>query len=284
MEIKNILVATDFSNEAYNALFYATQIFASKKCTFHILHIYDDLTLTSSPINALFIGEKERLKLQTKSQENLTKTVHKIVLDTDNKLHKFNTISSIGTISKIISQTINNLQIDLILVGNKGKTGAKELFMGSNTIRIANTITQCPILAVPKEVAYQPIDEIAFVTDYKKGCTKNTLAMLLLIASITKAAIRVIHINEEGIMNPIQVSNKKLLKTSLAKTQHTFDDIWNYTDKANIIQDFLAQQDINMFAMAYHRRNFFERLLHEPVVLDLSIYATIPFLILPIQD
>ena len=108
--------------------------------------------------------------------------------------------------------------------------------------------------------------------------------MLLLIASITKAAIRVIHINEEGIMNPIQVSNKKLLKTSLAKTQHTFDDIWNYTDKANIIQDFLAQQDINMFAMAYHRRNFFERLLHEPVVLDLSIYATIPFLILPIQD
>ena len=284
MEIKNILVATDFSNEAYNALFYATQIFASKKCTFHVLHIYDDLTPTSSPINALFVGEKERLKLQTKSQENLTKTVHKIVLDTDNKLHKFNTISSIGTISKIISQTINNLQIDLIVVGNKGKTGAKELFMGSNTIRIANTITQCPILAVPKEIAYQPIDEIAFVTDYKKGCTKNTLTMLLLIASITKAAIRVIHINEEGIMNPIQVSNKKLLKTSLAKTQHTFDDIWNYTDKANIIQDFLAQQDINMFAMAYHRRNFFERLLHEPVVLDLSIYATIPFLILPIQD
>jgi hypothetical protein len=248
------------------------------------LHIYDGLTASSNPINALFVGKKERLKLQTKSQENLTKTVHKIVLDTDNKLHKFNTISSIGTISKIISQTINNLQIDLIVVGNKGKTGAKELFMGSNTIRIANNITQCPILAVPKEIAYKPIDEIAFITDYKKGCTKNTLTILLLIASITKAAIRVIHINEEGIMNPIQVSNKKLLKTSLAKTQHTFDDIWNYTDKAHVIQDFLAQQDITMFSIAYHRKTFFERLLHEPVVLDLSIYATIPFLILPIQD
>ena len=284
MEIKNILVATDFSNEAYNALFYATQIFASKKCTFHIMHIYDDLNATSSPRNVLFVGKKELLKLRTTSQENLTETVHKIVLDTGNKLHKFNTISSKGTISSIISQTIDNLQIDLIVMGNKGKTGAKELFMGSNTIRIANTITQCPILAVPKEIANRPIDEIAFITDYKKGCTKNTLAMLLSIASISKAAIRVLHINEEEIMNPIQVSNKKLLKTCLAKTQHSFDDIWNYSDKANIIHDFLTQQDIKMFAMAYHRRNFFERLLHEPVVMDLSIYATIPFLILPIQD
>jgi hypothetical protein len=187
-------------------------------------------------------------------------------------------------LSRVISKTVKNLQIDLIVVGNKRKTGAKELFMGSNTIRIANTITECPILAAPKEIAYQPIDEIAFITDYKKGCTKNTLTMLLSIASITKAAIRVLHINEEGIMNPIQVSNKKLLKTCLAKTQHSFDDIWNYTDKAHVIQDFLTQQDIKIFAMAYHRRNFFERLLHEPVVMDLSIYTSIPFLILPIQD
>jgi hypothetical protein len=59
MKIKNILVATDFSNESYNALFYVTQIFASKKCTFHILHIYDDLTATSGTRNVLFVGEKE---------------------------------------------------------------------------------------------------------------------------------------------------------------------------------------------------------------------------------
>ncbi|WP_339840080.1 universal stress protein [uncultured Maribacter sp.] len=284
MEIKNILVATDFSNEAYNALFYATQIFASKPCTFHIIHIYDDLTATSGPRNVLFVGKKELSHLRTTSQENLTETVHRIVLDTGSKLHKFNTISSKGTISSVISQTIDNLEIDLIVMGNKGKTGAKELFMGSNTIKIANTITQCPILAVPKEIAYKPIDEIAFITDFKKGYTRNTLAMLLSIASITDAAIRVLHINEEEIMNPSQVSNKKLLKKCLAKTQHSFDDIWNYADKANVIQDFLSERNIKMFAMAYHRRNFFERLLHEPVIMDLSIYANTAFLILPVQD
>jgi len=284
MTIKNILVATDFSNEAYNALFYATQIFASKRCTFHLINVYDDLTSASNSRNVLFIGKKELSRLKTLSQEKLTETVHKIILDTGNNLHKFNTISSKGTITSVLSQYIDNLQIDLIIVGNQGNTNAKEIFMGSNTIRIANTITQCPILAIPKEITYKPIDEIAFVTDYKKGCTKTTLAALLTIATLLSANITVLHINEESIMSSNQISNKKLLKLCLAKRSHSFDDIWNYADKANVIQDYILVRKIKMLAMAYHRRNFFERLLHEPVVMDLSIYATIPFLILPLQD
>ncbi|TDS14182.1 nucleotide-binding universal stress UspA family protein [Maribacter caenipelagi] len=282
MNIKNILVATDFSNEAYNALYYATQIFASKQCTFHIIHAYDDMIVNAK--NVLFTGQKELEKLQTTSQDNLTKTVHKIVLDTGNKLHKFNTISVKGSLPSVISKTIESHEIDLVVLGNKGKTGAKELFMGSNTIQIANTITTCPILAIPKEIAFKPIEEIAFVTDYKKGCTKSTISMLLNIANITDASIAVLHINEEEIMTPKQVSNQKLLDKCLVQTPHSYDEIWNYADKANVIQDFIAEREINMLAMSYHRRKFFERFLHEPVIMDLSIYATIPFLILPVQD
>ncbi|SIR21517.1 universal stress protein [Maribacter ulvicola] len=282
MKIKHILVATDFSNEAYNALYYATQIFATTPCTIHIVHAYNDIVISAK--NTILPGHKEMEKLQASSTENLTKTVHKIVLDTGNELHKFNTISSKGTLSSVISKTIDSHDIDLIVLGNKGKTGAKELFMGSNTIKIANTITKCPILAIPKEITFNPIEEIAFVTDYKKGCTKATLSMLLNIAAITAASIAVLHINEEEIKNPKQVSNQKLLDKCLLNTPHSYDEIWNYADKANVIQDFIAERKINMLAMSYHRRKFFERFLHEPVIMDLSIYATIPFLILPVND
>ncbi|MEP2237608.1 MAG: universal stress protein [Maribacter sp.] len=282
MKIKNILVATDFSNEAYNALFYATQIFASTACTFHIVHAFDDIVLSAK--NALFTGQKEMEDLQNLSEENLTKTVHKIVLDTGNKIHKFNTISSKGSLTTVISQTIDSHDIELVVLGNKGKTGAKELFMGSNTIQVANTITKCPILAIPQEIAFKPIKEIAFVTDYKKGCTKSTLSSLLNIATLTDASIAVLHINEEEIMTSKQVSNQKLLDKCLQQTPHSYDEIWNYADKANVIQDFIVEREISMLAMAYHRRKFFERFLHEPVIMDLSIYATIPFLILPVLD
>ncbi|WP_424001028.1 universal stress protein [Maribacter sp. IgM3_T14_3] len=282
MKIKNILVATDFSNEAYNALFYATKIFASTKCTFHIVHAYDDLVLSAK--NALLKGQKEMNNLQNLSQENLTKTEHKIILDTGNTIHQFNTISSKGSLASVISKTIESHDIDLVVMGNKGKTGAKELFMGSNTIQIANTITTCPILAIPREIAFKPIEEIAFVTDYKKGCTKSSISTLLDIASISEASVAVLHINEEEVMTSKQVSNQKLLDTCLLNTPHSYDEIWNYADKANVIQDFIAEREISMLAMSYYRRKFFERFLHEPVIMDLSIYATVPFLILPVQD
>lgn len=282
MKIKNILVATDFSNEAYNALFYATKIFASTICTFHIVHAYDDLVLSAK--NALLKGQKEMNNLQNLSQENLTKTEHKIILDTGNTIHQFNTISSKGSLASVISKTIESHDIDLVVMGNKGKTGAKELFMGSNTIQIANTITTCPILAIPREIAFKPIEEIAFVTDYKKGCTKSSISMLVNIAEISDASVAVLHINEEELMTSKQVSNQKLLDTCLLNTPHSYDEIWNYADKANVIQDFIAEREISMLAMSYHRRKFFERFLHEPVIMDLSIYATVPFLILPVQD
>ena len=284
MDLKNILVATDFSNEAYGALYYATQLLASKPCTFHIINIYDDLTSSNQPQKVLFIGEKELTRLRTTSVENLTKTAHKIALDTGNTLHKFNIISSRGTITSVISQTIDDLQIDLIVLGNKGKTGAKEIFMGSNTIRVANTILQCPILAIPKEIAYVPQHEIAFVTDFEKGCSRRTLAPLLFLSSISKAAVKIIHILEGDRLSSSQVSNKKLLEITLAEVSYSFLDLVEFTNKAKVIQSYISKEKISMLAMAYQRRKFFDRLFHEPLIKDLSIYAQIPFLILPIRD
>jgi nucleotide-binding universal stress UspA family protein len=184
----------------------------------------------------------------------------------------------------VVSQSIDDLKIDLVVLGNKGKTGAKELFMGSNTIAVANSIENSPILAIPREINYAPLLEIAFVTDFKKGCTRKTLAPLISIASISKTAINVLHINEEDIMSSNQVSNKKLLKINLADVPHSLHDELEYADKANVIQNYVSKNNITMLAMAYHRKKFFARLLHEPIVKDISIYAKTPFLILPIQD
>lgn len=284
MDFKNILVATDFSNEAYAALFYATQLLASKPCVFHIINSYDDLSSSTEKQIALFIGKNDLKLMRIASEEQLTETVHRIILDTGNKLHTFKSISKKGRISDVISQTIVELHIDLVVMGNQGKTGVKELFMGGNTLKVANTIDNCPILAIPKEIAYTLHKEIVFVTDFKKGCTRKTLEPLLFLASISKAAIVVLHIKQETIMSTSQLSNKKLLEQCLDTITYRFEEVQEYADKANVIQNFLAKNTIKMMAMAHHKRHFFERLFREPVIQDISYYLKIPFLILPIRD
>ncbi|WP_273565647.1 universal stress protein [Maribacter halichondriae] len=282
--MKNILVATDFSNDAYCALFYISKLMASRPCAIYILNVFDENTPLHGKKTKLF-GSKKRLKeIATESKEKLTSTYHKIIMDTENPQHRFQTISKKGILVKVLAKTIDDHQIDLVVMGTKGNTGAKEIFLGSNTVQAANTLTKCPILAVPKQIDYKAPKEIAFVTDFKKGCAKETIAPLLYLASFSDASIRVMHINEEKILNKEQESHRKLLELCLKNVDHSFHWMQNFTDKAQVIDTFLEKLDIDMFAMAHHKRSFFEKLVREPVIKDVSIYSDIPFLILPHQD
>lgn len=282
--MKNILVATDFSNNAYCALFYVTKLLASQPCTFHLLNVFNELTPLQGKKPKLFVSEKLLKKLQIESEEKLTKTKHKIVLDNDNSKHQFQNISEKGILSKILTKTIDKLHIDLVVMGNKGITEAADIFFGSNTIQVANIINKCPILAIPGEMDFKEPKEIAFVTDLKKGCAKKSIEPLLLITSLFKAKIRVLHITEEEILNTEQESNRKLLDICLNDVDHTFHWRQLSNNKAKVIQVFLEKLNVDLYSMVNQKHNLFEKLTREPVIKDVSMYSETPFLILPAQD
>jgi nucleotide-binding universal stress UspA family protein len=282
--MKHILVATDFSNDAYCALFYVAKLMASRPCTIYILNVFDENTPLHGKKTKLF-GSKKRLKeLEKESKENLTSTYHKIIMDAENARHRFQIISKKGILVKVITKILDEHQIDLVVMGTKGQTGAKEIFLGSNTVQAANAITKCPILAVPKQIDYKAPKEIAFMTDLKKGCVKEAIAPLLYLASLTEASIRVMHINEEEILNKEQESHRKQLELCLKDVNHSFHWVQEFDDKAMVIDAFIEKMKVDMFAMIHHKRSFFEMLVREPVIKDISIYSDIPFLILPQQE
>jgi nucleotide-binding universal stress UspA family protein len=282
--MKNILVATDFSNDAYAALFYISKLMASKPCTFYILNVYDEFTSLDGK-KSPFLGDKELLpQIKIEAKEKLDAVIRKITLDTNNPKHSFQIILKKGIVAKMVSNTIEENAIDLVVMGTKGNTGTKEIFMGSNTIKVANALTLCPILAVPRQSDFKTPKEIAFVTDFKKGCSIKTIAPFLFIASLSNAAIRVMHINEVAILDAEQQLKIKLLEHCLKDFKHSFHWMQNISDKAQVIDTFLEKSTIDMFGMVHHKHSFFEKLLREPVLKDVSIYADIPLLILPYQD
>ena len=279
--MKNILVTTDFSNDAYCALFYISKLMAARECTFYILNVYDEVTPLEGNKPKLFGSKKLLKQIEQESNEKLTSVFHKIVLDTDNSKHEYHTFSRKGALSKIVAKIVKENAVDLVVMGNKGNTGAKEIFMGSNTFQVANEIDLCPLLAVPKQIDYKVPKEIAFITDFKKGCTTETITPLLSIAAMHNSAIRVMHINEEEILDAEQELKRKLLENCLKDYKHSFHSMENFTYKAEIIDSFLVKLNIDMFCMVQHKHSFLEKFMREPVIKDLSVYADIPLLILP---
>ncbi len=150
--MKRILVPTDFSDNAYSALYYATRLFKNEACQFYILNAGDvEIPLFTGIIDTS-TGDEQ---IRKESKEKLEETFHSIIRDSEDFGHVFETICTAKKLHEVIEETVKQRKIDLIVMGTKGATGAKGFFMGSNTSNIIQKIKCCPVLAVPHEFNFE---------------------------------------------------------------------------------------------------------------------------------
>ena len=279
--MKNILVPTDFSNNAYNALFYATQLFKEVDCRIYLLNVYsEDTPLLSHNIQK----EKNRnllVQLEEEANEGLDKVFHRINLDVVNPKQERKTILREGDLPVVITEVVDEFGIDLIVMGNTGHTNAIPIFMGSNVIKTVRAMPDCPVLVVPREKECDIPFEIAFAADYNHNYDARMMTPLTFMAKICDAAVRIIHINEEGRLSDKQKANLNTLRDYLGDIRHTIHWMPDFSSKTEVINTFLKELGIGMLAMIYYHHGFLGGLMRERVIKRISFEIDVPFLIIP---
>lgn len=279
----NILALTDFSNDAYNAIFYAVQLFKSEQCTFHILNTYDEHTPLIEPNRRK--GRKLFELLAIESEEKLEHCRHRIMLDTDkNPLHAYKTISNNCDLLDCLVTIIHNDKIDFVVMGNKGKTGAKDIFFGGNTVRTIKTIKSCPLLCIPKEVDFQQPKRIVFATNYKEKYTTSIIENITKILSLTNASMHILHLNKGKSLQENQIGNKGVLFKSVENFETHEHQLSYKNTKAKTINKFIGNEGMDMLVMVRYPHNLLKKMLREAVIFDISFYLNIPFIIIPYQE
>ncbi|MFT5736655.1 MAG: nucleotide-binding universal stress UspA family protein, partial [Maribacter sp.] len=122
--MKKILLPTDFSDNAWNAICYAQHLLKKEQCDFHILHTY---TPTFYRLDYLMGGPAYSaipdMGVEV-AQTGLEKTLIDIKNNFDNPKHSFKAFSAFNTpVSEIIERTTSK-KFDLIIMGTQGATGA----------------------------------------------------------------------------------------------------------------------------------------------------------------
>jgi nucleotide-binding universal stress UspA family protein len=143
--LKNILVATDFSEAAHAALNYGKNFARAHAATLHVLHVADDLasrvTLSAGPMPD--IGQLQ-MELETDALERLDA----LLTDEDRTVLKARAVvrTSSAPAQTIVSYA-RDAQVDLIIVGTHGRSGMAHFFMGSVAQHVVRT-APCPVLTV----------------------------------------------------------------------------------------------------------------------------------------
>jgi len=282
--MKNILILTDFSDNAYNAFYYAAQLFRDIECRMYLLNVFSESTPLISPNRIKGMSRNLLVQLEEEAREGLDKDFHRINLDAPNKKHLRKTIFRKGELPEIVHEIVADRDIDLIVMGNTGKTAAIPVFMGSNVINVVRNMPKCPVLAVPREKECEVPFEIAFATDYNHNYDAQVMEPLAFMAQICNAAIRIIHINEEGRLSTSQKSNLNTLREYLRDHQHTIHWMPDFSSKTEVINTFLKELGIGMISMIYYRHGFLGKLMRERVIKRMSFEVEVPFLIIPQTD
>ncbi|SDG98406.1 universal stress protein [Winogradskyella thalassocola] len=272
---KNILLPTDFSDNALSAAIYAIKLYDKEQCTFHFLHSsVIKVSLMSSMSNKLIRVMAEN------ARKDLTELKAKFEKNYANENHSFEVILSTNDLHSSIEAIAEKIDIDLIIIGTKGETKAQEIIFGSNTVNVIKHAKKCPVLVIPNDYDFVIPEQIAFPTDFNR-VYGDELQPLKQLAELHNSKIRILHINSEDDISEAQKQNLTLLEIALENYNPSFHWMTNYNKKAKAIQDFTEDLNINILVMVNYNHSFIENIIKEPIIKNIGFQPTIPFLVIP---
>lgn len=276
---KRILLLTDFSKGALNAIRYALGLYSEIKCTFYFLNTYHPDTYSTGSHDFHHSGQRI-YETTTPDVEKQFKTLIQ-TLGPENKSpdHRYLTIAINNTLLEGVNDVIAKYDIDIVIMGSKGLTSSRTVLFGMNTVHIMENVTACPVLAVPEDVKFMPPKEIVFPTDFKTPFKRRELKYLINIAQMHDADIQVLHVKEADHLNTEQQENKQLLETLFKDVGHSFHDLAEVSVPEGI-NGFIDGHDSDMVAFINQKRNFFSRLVSKPLVKELGYHPRVPVLAL----
>ncbi len=272
--MKRILLPTDFSENAYNAISYALHFFKDEKCHFTLLNtLYNSDYIIYSSLNTLY--EENSLK----KLERLRK---RILKEFNNDNHEFELVSTFNMLYQEIEERVKNKEIDLVIMGTNGASGGEELLFVTHTVH-AIQIAKCPLLAIPSNYRYKELENILFTTKYEIDFAEYQMSFIKNLADKKNAKIHVMHANFGIRLNEKQLQSKKDLDNFFAETPHDFNSV--YKDSVpEAIEEFNKENKIDLLIMIKHRRSFIEKILFSSIINEIGFNAKFPFLVLPSES
>ncbi|CAM1368646.1 Nucleotide-binding universal stress protein, UspA family [Tenacibaculum sediminilitoris] len=274
--MKNILIPYNFSEAAINALNYTKQLFKGVEVTIYLLDVY-----ISQPSELLSDEENEKWFNEMDNEiEDELKYLTDVLRREDTSFNYDYTVAS-NSLTKAITKTIKEKNIDVVIAGTKGAKSLAETFIGTNTMKMINAVKECPILVVPMHYKYKPVHQIVFSTNYKRSFTVNELQFLMKLSTIKKCMLEVVNLSEENFLSENQQRNKVKLRELLQELNVIYKKLdWKESETLTL-ENHIEETNSELLVLINHKYNFFNRLLDENVIKKSAFHSKIPILILP---
>ncbi|MBK5214343.1 MAG: universal stress protein [Flavobacteriaceae bacterium] len=274
---KRILIPTDFSKNAWNALKYAMELYKREDCEFFILHTFYHSGYSKDNLLIPEPTEKAHLAAKETAERNMEKLKVQMGLFEENDKHTFKYMTEFGSFFDVLKTTVEKQDTELVIMGTQGETDNKTIVLGSNAVNAMEKIRNCPVLAIPSNVVFKDPNEIVFPTSFRTHYKEKELSTLVEISRCTNAPIRILHVQKDKILTKTQLENKALLERILDPATFSHHTVYN-VDLQDGVRCFVQSRESEMIAIVNKKHNFFGSIFSNPMVKELGKHMNVPLL------
>jgi nucleotide-binding universal stress UspA family protein len=197
IQLKNILFATDFSPASDVAIPYASALAKYYGAKLYALHVKPPVVNPMTPPRSWKTLEEAASREDEQYNQNILKSFAGI---------RPEILINEGDLCSNIEAIMKETEIDLIVMGTRGRSGAARFVLGSTAERIFRQAT-CPVLTVGPNSPAGPkphgeFSHIVFATDFTSESTAGA-AYAISLAQEYQAYLTLLHVVEEPKANEL---------------------------------------------------------------------------------
>lgn len=266
LEPMTILVPTDFSENANQAIEYAGEICRVTGSQLVLLHVGHE--------NASAVGERleavERLSVLSKA---ITDECPGLAISVD---------VAAGEVVREIVHHAEKIEADLIVMGTQGASNLGKLLFGSNTASVIERAT-CAVLSVPANSTFKRPAKMLFSTNFT-GEELKVAGDFVNLAKAFGASVIIAHVSVDPPREELDTSTIEKFVSEVIKTTN-YNLITSKVISENTIgmglDALIAETGADMIALSTRRRGLFEKLYNPSLTKKLSLQANIPLFAFP---
>lgn len=271
--MKTILIPTDFSPVAKNAMHYGAELAIAQKAKVILFHVYQlpiimgEIPVSVPPleeIEADCLKELEKLKkhLLNKYEDDL----------------EIECLCKTGFITDSICETADEYKAELVVVGMQGAGFITEKIIGSNTTTLIQK-SKIPVLAIDNHAHFKSIENILFASDYEELENKDVLAPLIDLAIAFHANLHILHVENRKEKSQTITKTVEGIKLNryFEKVPHEFHFIES-EDVLTGINKFIKKTPVDMIVMIPRSHSFIDKLINEPHSKQMAFHTHLPLL------
>lgn len=276
--MRKILIPTDFSENSMNAIKYATEHFKHGPCEIYLLHAYADEVYDIKRQHQDAQFEDLKNKVCQAAEGSLNSLKEKVLKFSPNPKHTVQTIAEFGMLVDCVNDWVEKENIDVVVMGTKGKTADRNLTFGSNTLQVIKYV-KCPVLAIPSVYSQVNPKHILFPTDFLLPYKRRELKLLSSLAKCFAAKIDLLYVSKFLDLSLRQQDNRAFLEASFSENRVNFIHK-NESDIATAINQQLEESDVDMLVMVNTRHSYLENILYQSTIEKIGLHIDIPFLVM----